>query len=97
MHAVLLSAAFLLTAVSASPSPAKAKWARDLVKKSSIPNAPRGWELLDVPVKEDTTIKLNIGLKQQNVQSLIDELYMVSDPEHSRYGKHLTKEYVPVS
>lgn len=96
MHSVFLNVALLLAVVSASPlqgsSSAKAKWARDLVKKSTIPHAPRGWEQTDLPVKKDTTIKLNIGLKQQNVQKLINELYAVSDPKSPKYGQHLTKE-----
>lgn len=39
-------------------------------------------------------ITLRIGLKQHGFDELVNHLYEVSDPSHSRYGAHLSKEEV---
>lgn len=42
----------------------------------------------------DHTISLNIGLKQSRFEELERQLYEVSDPDHVRYGAHLTADEV---
>lgn len=37
---------------------------------------------------------VRMGLKQSKLDTLIGSLYEVSDPTHSRYGQHLSKEEV---
>lgn len=66
----------------------------NLVKKSSLHVPPSGWEQLEDLPSPNHLITLQIGLKQHNFEGLVKELYKVSDPEHSSYGKHLSKRYV---
>ncbi|KAF8259419.1 subtilisin-like protein [Lactarius quietus] len=56
-------------------------------------NVPTDWEDYGHP-PSDTTITLYVALQSHHENALIDALYEVSDPEHSRYGKHLSKEQV---
>ncbi|KAF8638577.1 hypothetical protein AX17_002119 [Amanita inopinata Kibby_2008] len=60
--------------------------------KESV-HVPRGWVKHSVP-PADHIISLRIGLPQSNVAVLEQHLYEISDPEHSRYGQHLSKEQV---
>ena len=55
--------------------------------------APHGWNKHSVPAP-DHTIVLRIGLPQPNFHVLEKHLYEVSDPDHKRYGSHLSKEEV---
>lgn len=64
---------------------------RSTVKESVI--LPRGWTKHSSP-SPDHVISLRIGLPQPNFPSLEEHLYQVSDPSHSRYGQHLSKETV---
>lgn len=101
MHGLLLACLFSAASisVSAAPSPSAGTRARargDLVKKSSHAQIPRDWEEIDTPVRSDHTITLQIGLKQANFDTLVNELYEVSDPKSPRYGKHLSKRCVHV-
>ncbi|KAF2158993.1 hypothetical protein M409DRAFT_38027 [Zasmidium cellare ATCC 36951] len=50
---------------------------------------PRGWRRLDTP-RPDDTIALRLGLKQGSFHELERHLYEVSDPDHPRYGQHLS-------
>ncbi|TFK66565.1 tripeptidyl peptidase A [Pluteus cervinus] len=54
---------------------------------------PHGWIQHSKP-PPDHTISLRIGLPQPNFGVLETHLYEVSDPNHSRYGQHLSKEEV---
>ncbi|KAF9498824.1 tripeptidyl peptidase A [Pleurotus eryngii] len=54
---------------------------------------PRGWERHG-PAPPDHIIKLRIGLPQPTFPELERHLYEVSDPNHERYGQHLSKEEV---
>ena len=54
---------------------------------------PRGWVEHSVP-SPDHIISLHIGLPQPNFSTLERHLYEVSDPDHHRYGKYLSKEEV---
>ncbi|KAF5333533.1 hypothetical protein D9611_002703 [Ephemerocybe angulata] len=56
-------------------------------------NVPRGW-VKHAEAPADHTITLRIGLPQPNFNVLEKHLYEVSDPEHERYGSHLSKEEV---
>ncbi|KAL5533402.1 hypothetical protein ACEPAF_5178 [Sanghuangporus sanghuang] len=51
---------------------------------------PQGWEELKTP-PPNHPITLKIGLKQRKMGELIDTLYQVSDPLHTKYGKHLSR------
>ncbi|KAF8655330.1 hypothetical protein AX16_003103 [Volvariella volvacea WC 439] len=61
------------------------------VKQSISP--PRGWERYGVP-SPGHSIDLRIGLPQPNFATLERQLYKISNPEHERYGQHLSKEEV---
>lgn len=62
-----------------------------LVKESvSLPN---GWVKHSTP-SPDHVISLRIGLPQSNFRALERILYEVSDPDHPRYGQHLSKAEV---
>ncbi|KAH8992289.1 subtilisin-like protein [Lactarius hatsudake] len=54
---------------------------------------PKNWERLGHPSNE-TTIDLHLALKSHREDALVEALYEVSAPGHSRYGAHLTKEQV---
>ncbi|KDR84041.1 hypothetical protein GALMADRAFT_693836 [Galerina marginata CBS 339.88] len=54
---------------------------------------PRGWVKHSKP-PPDHLISLRIGLPQHNFHVLEQHLYEVSDPDHERYGQHLSKEDV---
>ncbi|KAI9433332.1 subtilisin-like protein [Lactarius indigo] len=72
--------------------PLEPRWDQMKVKHSW--NAiPKDWETLSLPSNE-TTIGFYLALKSHREDALIEALYEVSDPEHSRYGEHLSKEQV---
>lgn len=71
----------------AGPSPISAH----KVKETVFP--PRGWVKHGVP-PPNHNIELRIGLPQPNFYVLEQHLYEVSDPDHHRYGAHLSKEEV---
>ncbi|TFK43816.1 peptidase S8/S53 domain-containing protein [Crucibulum laeve] len=54
---------------------------------------PRGWVKHSSP-NADHNVVLRIGLPQPNFHVLEQHLYEVSDPDHERYGDHLSKEEV---
>ncbi|KAF8969344.1 subtilisin-like protein [Flammula alnicola] len=54
---------------------------------------PRGWVKHSQPAP-DHKIVLKIALPQPNFSELERHLYEVSDPDHERYGQHLSKEEV---
>ncbi|KAF8266337.1 peptidase S8/S53 domain-containing protein [Lactarius quietus] len=56
-------------------------------------SVPMNWESLGPP-PVGTTINLHIFLKLHHENALIDALYEVSNPEHVKYGAHLTREQV---
>ncbi|RDW57074.1 hypothetical protein BP6252_13889 [Coleophoma cylindrospora] len=83
-----LSLAAAVQAVGASPISSRTPYA---VKETHI--IPRGWsEVAEAP--KGQTIHLNIGVKQGQFAELERHLYEVSDPDHSRYGQHLSAEDV---
>jgi tripeptidyl-peptidase I len=60
--------------------------------KESIDH-PLGW-VKQIPAPADYVFEMRIGLPQPNFHVLESHLYEVSDPDHPRYGAHLTKEEV---
>ena len=56
-------------------------------------SSPRGWSKHSLPAPGHS-INLRIGLTQPNFHILEKNLYEVSDPDHERYGHHLSKEEV---
>jgi len=83
-----LSLVFIATAVSAKPL--LPRWG-DFMVKHAWDSVPANW----VPVgaaPEGTTLDLHLKLKSDNPDALVKTLLEVSDPTHSRYGAHLSKE-----
>lgn len=73
-----------------------------IAQASSIPtahkvkenvNVPRGWVKYGEP-PANHKVALKIALPQPNFSELERHLYEVSDPDHARYGHHLSKEEV---
>ena len=62
------------------------------VVKESI-SLPNGWVKHSAP-SPNHVVSLRIGLPQPHFPTLEHILYEVSDPTHTRYGKHLSKEEV---
>ncbi|KAL8740490.1 MAG: hypothetical protein Q9190_006815, partial [Brigantiaea leucoxantha] len=74
--------------VSSSPVRSRSSYA---VKDSH--NVPKKWSrVAEAPL--DGTIHLEIALKQSQFDQLERHLYEVSDPDHQRYGNHLSTEEV---
>ncbi|KAF8266387.1 Pro-kumamolisin, activation domain-containing protein [Lactarius quietus] len=65
----------------------------DLIVKHTWNAVPANWESLGPP-PADTVIDLYIALQPHRENALIDTLYEVSNPEHPKYGFHLSKEQV---
>ncbi|PVH92703.1 tripeptidyl-peptidase 1 precursor [Periconia macrospinosa] len=84
----LLSAAIAAQAVLATPIRARSPY---VVKESH--NAPNAWTKLN-RAQGDGVIDLSIALKQGNFAELERQLYEVSDPDHERYGQHLSADEV---
>lgn len=57
--------------------------------KEEIP-PPLGWAKHSLP-PSDHIITLRVGLPQQNFHVLVGHLDEISNPDHERYGKHLSK------
>jgi hypothetical protein len=74
----------LLQIATANPLNLK-RW-DDLETKHAWTETPRNWELVG-PAQRDQSMQMRIGLKQDRIDELIDHLYQVSDPSHSRYAQ----------
>ncbi|KAH9967570.1 hypothetical protein BC827DRAFT_1175138 [Russula dissimulans] len=62
----------------------------------SLHSVPEKWEHSSPP-PDGTNINLHIGFRVKLLHRgnpLIDALHEVSNPEHSKYGEHLSKELV---
>ena len=62
-----------------------------VVKESHV--VPLKWKQLH-RAPADHTITLRIGLKQKSFDELERHLYEVSDPDHQRYGQHLSQQEI---
>ncbi|KAI0284762.1 subtilisin-like protein [Russula brevipes] len=86
----------LLSVLASTPlaiaTPAAPHWDHMRVKHSWY-TIPAKWQSQGHP-PAITTIDLHLALKPHKEDALIDALYEVSDPEHPRYGAHLSKEQV---
>ncbi|KAA1474154.1 subtilisin-like protein [Dentipellis sp. KUC8613] len=87
----MLGLGFTVLAVVATAfaSPHAARW-DDLKVKHTWKSAPANW-VSEGPAPEGATIDLRIALKPHQEDALVKALYEVSDPEHGRYGLHLSK------
>lgn len=82
---VLLALAALAALAAAAP--------RSTLKLKEHIDVPRNWvRVADAPAEH--TIALRIALPQSNFDALEAHLYEASDPDHARYGQHLSKEEV---
>ncbi|VDC02574.1 unnamed protein product [Peniophora sp. CBMAI 1063] len=77
----------LVSAVAAAPSLGSAHKIKESVE------SPRGWVRLE-RVPGHSVIPLRFALPQHNFAELERHLYEISDPDHERYGAHLSKEEV---
>ncbi|KAJ8592808.1 subtilisin-like protein [Rhizopogon salebrosus TDB-379] len=59
--------------------------------KENIHGPPRGW-YKHAPAPKHHLLKLKIALPQPKYPELEQHLWEVSDPNHARYGSHLSKE-----
>ncbi|KAF8259313.1 subtilisin-like protein [Lactarius quietus] len=92
-HHILFALSIVLTAsLSVLETSFTPRW-EDVQVKHSWSLVPDDWTNLGQPAT-DTTIDLHIALKAQNESALTDALYEVSSPDHSKYGKHLSREQV---
>jgi hypothetical protein len=55
----------------------------DLKVKHEWIDVPKGWVEVGRP-PADYLLKMNVGLKQERFDELLDHLYQISDPEHHR-------------
>ncbi|KAH8978364.1 subtilisin-like protein [Lactarius hatsudake] len=83
-----LSAAFLC----GFATPLTLRW-DEMKVKHAWDTVPKNWHSLGHPSNQ-TTIDLHLALKSHREDALGEALYKVSDPQHSRYGAHLSKEQV---
>jgi len=86
MAAMLASFALLTSLISLAVAAPSAYVYR--TKEEIAP--PHGWIKQGRP-SGNQTITLRVGLPQHNFHILEDNLYQVSDPDHVRYGQHLSK------
>ncbi|KAH7119913.1 tripeptidyl-peptidase 1 precursor [Dendryphion nanum] len=84
----LLAAALVAQTVFATPIRARSPY---VVKEKH--DAPGEWQKLE-RTHGNRVIALQIGLKQGNFAELERQLHEVSDPDHKRYGQHLSAEEV---
>jgi tripeptidyl-peptidase-1 len=94
MVSLVLLLASLAGICSAAPAPALINVAPHTLHqlKESV-HTPRDWVRLGA-APADAVIPLRIALPQVNFVELERQLYEVSDPDHERYGQHLSKEEV---
>lgn len=85
---ISLCAIGVVLGVNALPAASSASYA---VKERHA--VPRAWTENGAPDKSQL-LNLQIGLKQRNEGVIERQLMEISDPQHSRYGKHLTASEV---
>lgn len=85
MKSALLISLFGLTAVLAAP--------RSDYSIHSSHYVPSGWTKGN-KANADQLLRLRIGLKQASFAALEKDLLEISDPNHARYGKHLSSSEI---
>ncbi|KAF8903507.1 peptidase S8/S53 domain-containing protein [Gymnopilus junonius] len=88
---MLWSSIILLVAAQLCASTVLSRRWNDLAEKHSWVETPRGWQVKG-PAPSNHIFELRIGLKQDGMDKLIENLMEISDPTHARYAQHLTKE-----
>ncbi|KAI9449670.1 hypothetical protein BJY52DRAFT_226396 [Lactarius psammicola] len=92
-HWLTLLSVFVATAPIADlVTPLPPPW-DDIHVKHTWNSVPANWENLGPP-PAGTTIDLYVVPNAPHENALIDALYKVSDPKHTKYGAHLCKEEV---
>ncbi|KAF7355714.1 Subtilisin-like protein [Mycena sanguinolenta] len=81
---------YLFSTISSAVAAAIAPQNLTLQVKESVA-APHGWTRLG-RAPSDGNIRLRIALFQQDFGGLEKSLYEISDPDHPRYGAHLSRE-----
>ena len=61
--------------------------------KHAWPEIPNGWELT-APAPSNYVLELRIGLKQDRIDELIDNLMEISDPTNPRYISCLLPAFI---
>ncbi|KAF9559351.1 subtilisin-like protein [Agrocybe pediades] len=62
-----------------------------MVEKHSWVGIPAGWRH-EAAAPASHVFNIKIGLKQQGIEELIENLMEISDPTHVRYAQHLSRE-----
>ncbi|KAH9024610.1 subtilisin-like protein [Lactarius hengduanensis] len=93
-HLISVLSALAAILLGSLAKPFSPRW-DDMRIKHSWNAVPENWESLGNPLS-GTTIDLYVALKAHRENTLIDKLHQVSDPNHPRYGKYLSKEQVAV-
>ncbi|KAJ7044783.1 tripeptidyl peptidase A [Mycena alexandri] len=83
---------FLFAAISSAGPTAFAPQDKTLLVKESVAT-PHSWTRLG-RAPSDHSIRLRIAILQQDFSGLEKALYEISDPDHHRYGAHMSKEEV---
>ncbi|KAI5860527.1 tripeptidyl-peptidase 1 precursor [Durotheca rogersii] len=86
--AAVCSALLAVRVAVANPVPSRSAY-----RVKDEHHVPRDWRRLR-RAPADHVIDLQIGVKQSNFGELERHLYEVSDPDHPRYGQHLTADEV---
>ncbi|KAH9479704.1 putative tripeptidyl-peptidase SED2 [Psilocybe cubensis] len=90
---MLWTSFLLLGAVQLAASKAISRRWDDVAEKHSWVEVPKGWQFKQA-ADPNVFFNLKLGLKQHGMDDLIANLMEISDPFHSRYAQHLTKEEV---
>lgn len=90
MVAYSIPQAIALLAAVASANPLSTFGIPSVVESVKLPSH---WSHVSVP-KPDTVLKMQIGLKQSNIQGLQAKLLDISHPDSPRYGQWLSDEEV---
>jgi tripeptidyl-peptidase-1 len=88
MKATFFAASYSIAAVLAAPLQDRSDYA---VHSSHY--VPNGWTRVE-KAQANQRLKLRIGLKQGSFQGLEKDLLEISDPNHYRYGKHLSSSEI---
>ncbi|KAG6907889.1 hypothetical protein DXG01_006996 [Tephrocybe rancida] len=85
---MIWSAAILVGLVHIATATPLRRW-NDVAVKHSWVELPRGWEYHS-SAPADYKFDMRVALKQDKIDALIANLWETSDPNHAKYGQHLT-------
>ncbi|TFL02036.1 subtilisin-like protein [Pterulicium gracile] len=89
----MLSPLLLLSLVAVSLASPLGRGLGDFQVKHAWDAVPAGWEYHS-PAPADHVLHMHFALKQGKFDELLRHLAEVSEPQHERYGQHLSKEEV---